>query len=289
MENQTPQKTSPRDFFLHILHIISLYASVITLLIIAFQLTNIWIPDALESNGYYDPRQGAIRLMRHAIAWLIVVFPVFIASGWGLGKTYKKSPEKRNLKVRKWLIYLTLFIAALIIIADIISVVFNLLNGELTIKFFLKILAILITTGAVFGFYLWDVRQEAHPKKGVVRSFVYAVSVIVLAAIIAGIFVVGSPKEERTRRLDETRVNDLRSLQDSILVYWTETGMLPETFEAIDDRGIFISSTKDPETEATYEYAVTDENTFQLCAQFKSVQTGAETREVERRVPIRLQ
>src|SRR5438132_4874360 len=43
----------------------------------------------------------------------------------------------------KWLIYLTLFVAALIIIGDLVSLIYNFLGGDVTIKFVLKALSVL--------------------------------------------------------------------------------------------------------------------------------------------------
>ena len=72
----------------------------------------------------------------------------------------KKDPEKRSSKVRKWLTYITLFIAAGIIIGDLITVVTGLLAGELTMRFILKALIVLVIAATIFGYYLWSLRQE---------------------------------------------------------------------------------------------------------------------------------
>ena len=39
--------------------------------------------------------------------------------------------------MRKWLVYFTLFISAITIIVDLMIFVYNFLDGELTVKFFL--------------------------------------------------------------------------------------------------------------------------------------------------------
>ena len=41
------------------------------------------------------------------------------------------------------------------------------------------------------------------------------------AAVVAGILVVGSPAEERTRRLDRRRVEDLAAMASSVDLFWT--------------------------------------------------------------------
>lgn len=154
------QKTSPKDVFLHLLAIITLYTSTASFLVLIFQYVNILFPDVLElGNGYYA-LSGAYSAIRWSIASLIVVFPVYIITSWFLNKNYTAHPQKRNLRIRKWLIYFTLFAAALIIIGDLVTLVNRLLEGELTIRFILKVIAVFFVAGSVFGYYLWDVRRS---------------------------------------------------------------------------------------------------------------------------------
>jgi uncharacterized membrane protein len=72
----------------------------------------------------------------------------------------KKDADKRASKIRKWLTYLTLFIAAGIIIGDLIALVFNLLAGDLTLRFLLKVLVVGGISGTIFGYYLSELRKD---------------------------------------------------------------------------------------------------------------------------------
>ncbi len=102
-------------------------------------------------------RANAIRWSTSAV---VIAYPVFIWVSWLLGRAMKKDPEKRGSKIRKWLTYITLFIAAGIIIGDLITLVFNALGGELTARFVLKVLVVGGIAGLIFGYYLWDLRKE---------------------------------------------------------------------------------------------------------------------------------
>jgi hypothetical protein len=64
------------------------------------------------------------------------------------------------LWIRKWLIYFTLFAAALIIIGDLVTLLNRFLEGELTVRFLLKVLAVFFVAGSVFYYYLWDLRKH---------------------------------------------------------------------------------------------------------------------------------
>ena len=71
-----------------------------------------------------------------------------------------RSPGKRLSAVRRWLTYLTLFIAACVLVGDLITLVHAFLSGELTLRFALKVGVVALIAGGIFGWYLWDLRQE---------------------------------------------------------------------------------------------------------------------------------
>lgn len=150
-------KASPKDVFLHLFSMVTLYGSVISLITLLFQYINIAVPDDLMQDYYY---RGAYQSIRFAVASLIVLFPAYIWVTWFLNKMYASEPDKRNLRISKWLIYLTLFIAGLVILGDLVSLIYNFLGGEVTLRFILKMLAVLLVAGAVFWYYYWDLKQH---------------------------------------------------------------------------------------------------------------------------------
>lgn len=254
-------KIGPKDVFLHLLSIIALYVSTGSFVALIFDYTNIWLPDAVSENyysliSYYSS-------IRWEIAILIVVFPVYIWSVWFLNKNYAETPERRELKTRKWLVYFTLFLAAGIIIGDLVTLIYNFLQGELGARFLLKILTVLIAAGAVFGYYILDLKNKA-PKK----IFAYATSLIILAAVITGFFVAGSPKEERARRFDDQRVQNLQFIQSEIVNRWVQKSALPKNLDEINDSIRGVTVPKDPESGAAYTYEATGKENFKLCATF---------------------
>lgn len=151
-------KTSPKDFFLHLLSMVTLYAAATSLGTVFFQIINITIPDPLLS-GYYDSL-SARSILRNALSFVIVFFPAYLGLTVYLSKLYEKDENKRNLRIRRWLIYFTLFIAALIILFSITSLVNHLLDGELTLRFFLKLLTVVTISGSVLGYYFFDIKKH---------------------------------------------------------------------------------------------------------------------------------
>lgn len=100
------------------------------------------------------------------------------------------------------------------------------------------------------------------------KYFAYSIIFIVTCAVIGGFFVVGSPREERLRRFDERRIDDLQMIQSEIVNFWQAKGVLPKTLDVLNDdiRGVAVP--RDPETGLEYEYSIKGELTFELCAKF---------------------
>jgi membrane protein YqaA with SNARE-associated domain len=51
-------------------------------------------------------------------------------------------------------------LAVTILAGDLIALVYNLLGGEFTTRFLLKVATVAVIAGGVFGYYLSDLRQE---------------------------------------------------------------------------------------------------------------------------------
>jgi len=149
---------SAREAFQYLVMFLTLYISSFSVGTLLFQFINRWLPDAAESYDYMLTASTAT--IRASTAALVITFPVFLFVARMLQKAIARDPDKRSSKVRKWLTYLTLFVAAGIIIGDLITLVTYLLGGELTLRFVLKVIVVLAITGSIFGYYLWDLRNE---------------------------------------------------------------------------------------------------------------------------------
>lgn len=163
MEHNTPEKhkTSPKDFFLHLLSIVTLYVSAVALGTVLFQVINLYIPDVVTDPNRYYPSVTMIKdSLRNALSLVIVFFPVYVGSVFYLAKMYAQDPHKRLLRVRRWLIYFTLFAAIIIILSSLASLVHKLLGGELTSRFILKVLSVIAISSGVLGYYGSDIKKH---------------------------------------------------------------------------------------------------------------------------------
>lgn len=96
-------------------------------------------------------------------------------------------------------------------------------------------------------------------------------SAIVLIAVLAGLYLSGSPGEQRLLRLDERRVSDLLQLSYTINRYWDESTRLPADLAALVDGQRLRSVPKDPQSGTAYTYQITDMDSYRLCAEFARV------------------
>jgi type II secretory pathway pseudopilin PulG len=93
--------------------------------------------------------------------------------------------------------------------------------------------------------------------------------VAVVATIIAGLVVLGPPSAERAHRLDERRMDDLRSLSNAVDLYRSRSGQLPASVnEASREIGDTLTW-HDPVTGQPYPYKVVSADTYELCADFQ--------------------
>ena len=263
----TRAATTPRDVFFYLLMIVTLYIAVIGFITLLINFVNFAIPGQTE---FEIPASYAGTAILNSMAAVIVAWPIYLLMSWLIGRDMKREPGKRELRVRKWLLYLTLFIAAITIIIDLVTITFNFLSGEFTIKFFLKVLAVLVVTGGVFGFYLWELRRKVGAKSNLPKIFAWAASAILLAVFVTTFVVVGTPAELRAKRLDDQRVSHLMQIQSEIFNYYSTKKTLPPNIEALRSDVTGFIPPADPETKQPYEYSATGTLSFQVCATFKT-------------------
>lgn len=151
---------SARDAFLYLLMFGALYVSAYQLGSLLFSIINLAFPS--ELNPYEGP--GAELAIRWATSSLIIAFPLFLGVSIKLDREIRADPTRRQSAVRRWLTYLTLLVAAGFIVGDLITLVNNLLSGELTVRFMLKFAVVAVITGVVFAYFLHSARKDSEER-----------------------------------------------------------------------------------------------------------------------------
>jgi len=95
-----------------------------------------------------------------------------------------------------------------------------------------------------------------------------AASVVVLATIVASVWVNGTPSEQREIKLDARRVEDLRNLDSEIKVHALQKGALPTSLASLAEKPGISLTIVDPVTSQPYEFEPIRARTYRLCATF---------------------
>ena len=269
---------SAREAFVYLVMFTMLYLSSWSLGSVLFDFINRVLPDpitGMDAGAFYLSR------LRWSVATLLIAFPVYLTLSKRTHRATREDTERRKSRVRKWLTYLTLFLAASVLVGDLITLVFNLLEGELTIRFMLKVLAVASIAGAVFGYYLWDLKQDdlaaegrLHEHPGL-KGFTSAVTIAVSIALIGGLYNAGSPGSARKRALDQQREQHLASIASAVDQFFRREGRLPKDLPELEGtRGIRLQSIMDPVTDLHYGYRITGDASYELCASFATASTS---------------
>ncbi|MBW2508163.1 MAG: hypothetical protein JRE81_06005 [Deltaproteobacteria bacterium] len=99
-------------------------------------------------------------------------------------------------------------------------------------------------------------------------ALLVAVAVVVIAVIGGGLWLIGSPTEQRLLKLDERRVDDLHSIANRIDVYWNRHQGLPKSLDALEGQPGWDSIPLDRERNEPYSYRVLEQRSYELCARF---------------------
>ena len=148
---------SAREAFLYLVLFSTLYVAAWHLGSLIFDLLNQALPDPADSDYR---RERIDESIRWSTASVLIAFPVFVYMARYLSLELARSPVKRLSAVRRWLTYLTLFFASSVLIGDMITLLYNALGGETTVRFVLKVLVAAAIAGSIFLFYLRDLRHE---------------------------------------------------------------------------------------------------------------------------------
>lgn len=107
---------------------------------------------------------------------------------------------------------------------------------------------------------------------------VFVLSVMVITAIVLGFINAGNPFQIRSGKFDATRISNIQSLSSSIDNYYSSNRKFPGSLdELMQSPGARSYSSgkeidKDPETNKQFEFSVTGQYTYKICADFNEDQ-----------------
>ncbi len=270
-------KTSAKDFFINLGAIVALGTIVFNLVDLLFTVINKAYPLVTGSN-YYDYSSYSISF---PVSTLIIFSPIYILLMWLLERSYRAVPEKRNLSVRKWLTYITLFFAGLAIAGDLVTILYYFIDGqELTTGFVLKIITVFIIALAIFLYYIFDSMGRLDSKLRKIWTGIFCV--LILGSIVWGFSVLGSPRTQQLLKYDEQRISDLQNINNQVQEYYQLNGSIPGSISDLSSSNNYYVPPTDPQTKNSYEYHLIGQSAkaYSLCAVFNKDSTAQENEEI---------
>lgn len=266
MENNTA-----KHFVLQLGSLGSLYLSLAFLLVLLFGLINIIIPDAADNSWDIEGAQSMIRI---GIAMVIVFFPTYLILTRSVNKLRRKETKGKYLGLTKWLIYLSLLVGGLVLLIDLVTVIMTFLEGEISERFVLKALSVLVVIGFAFFYYIKDAKGYwlKNEKQSVIFGAVTAI--IVLAAVVAGGFNIDAPTEVREQKIDNQVVSDLQNIQWRVEDYYRTNEVLPNDLDELYGE---FSVPESPDDRDDYTYSATGEDAYELCGEFSQDSTETDS------------
>lgn len=269
-------KMSVGFFFLSLGVLITLITTVVSFLNLVFGTLEKRFPDVLNSSYQYGYSTYDYEGIRMSLATLIIFFPVFLIVSYFWKKSMENGLSHEDTLVKKWLIYIVLFLSSLTLVIDLVTLVKYFISGEITTRFLLKVLAVLIVALYVGVYYVFELRNKkkflGFPMgiAAIIKS-----SALVVLVVWFSFSVMGSPMKQRLLRLDDRRVGDLQNIQWQIINHYQQKEKLPEKLTDLSNPLSGYSLPVDPEFEKgkAYEYNVLDAKglKFELCADFSEV------------------
>ena len=153
-----------RDAFFHLVMFGALYTWATSLILLLFTYIDFAFPDPAWRIS--QPRlEEALSIIRAQLAIVIVAFPIYLVLWHFLLREVRRDPEKAKGAIRRWLGYLSLFVGAVTLAADAITFIYYLFEGQLTIRFLLKVSVLFLIAGSLFYYLAFTLRSETEPEK----------------------------------------------------------------------------------------------------------------------------
>jgi hypothetical protein len=243
---------SAKEAFLYLLSFATLATWTCALGSLLFTLIDRAFPDGVGYQTYaYYPDYN----ISGEIAAILVAFPIYLLAMRFILRATGTVPETLESRVRAWLTWLALFLTAGIVVGDLITFIAYFLRGDLSTRFTLKVLVVLILAGTIFWYYLSSLRRLPR-RNGLLAAIA---SVVVVASMAAGYTHLGSRERQRNLQADQSRLQHLGYIQNEVRNAWTRDGSLPATAGA---------RFKDPVTGSPYGYHQGAGSKYEICATF---------------------
>jgi hypothetical protein len=258
------KKHQAQFVFYYLLSLISLGAMALGLGIIVFEVLDKVFVDV--SNSYFS-----MQALKTAFSTLLISTPIYYICSHLLFKNIKKQELSLESSLRKWLIYLILFVTSIVMLVWLVSILNSFLNGEMTIKFILKALTALVISAMIFSYYLYNIKQKTVKKRDKIKLIFFIVSLLlVVFALTLAIVHMESPQTTRDKKADENTLRNFDTINMNVNMYYNNNEELPESLEQLKGDSNLNSYPNNSISLKDIEYNKLSETEYELCADFRT-------------------
>lgn len=234
-----------------------------------YQFINKWFPLQISPYGRVS-RPYTDWAVVWGISTLFIVAPILFVFGAILREAIRRNEVELHRGVRQWLSYVFLFIVVAVMVSDLITAVYYVLNGDYSTRFFLKVFTVLVISGWLFSYVWLDIRSEnGLANSALPRRMGIVSAIVVLASIGMGFTLIDSPMLARAKAFDNQRASDVQQLQHGIQNFFNKYQKMPKSLEELRESGMVRKhALEDPDTGKPYEFRAIDGQKYEICVVF---------------------
>jgi len=242
--------------------LITLFVSLGFFIGLLFSIITLQFPDAADGSWEIQSAKESLRL---CFAMVLVFFPAYLGLTRTVNKIRRTEQQTTYTGFTKWLIYLALLLAGLILLSDLVAVILSYLEGDITLRFILKALSVLVVVGSAFIYYLLDAQGYWLQREKLSIWYGVIVTLLIIVGLGYALTFIDSPREVREQRIDQSQLSDLQTMQWQLQNFITVENRVPESLSEVTD----VTIPTAPEGRTDYRYEKT-ETGFMLCATFNT-------------------
>jgi hypothetical protein len=145
---------NPRDIFVYLLGTVALYILALGGLMVVWALAEVWFPERYSQGG------SGSGPLRFGISMIVVAFPLFLFLNHYIRKRIEGHQMDSGARFRLAFSHFNLFLVSVTAIVDLIATVNVFLGGDLTLRFVVKAVAVLVMIGLVYLYYRPDLDSD---------------------------------------------------------------------------------------------------------------------------------
>jgi len=148
---------SARDAFFYGLMFTALLITSWYTCALSFDLIDRWFPEVIGSQNYYSNNS-----IRWSASMLIVFTPLFFFMNHKASKASIADPAVKRSGIRRWFGYITLFLAAVALLGDLVFVIYAGLGGDLTTQVLAKAGGVGAIAGSILLYFQSAMKETPH-------------------------------------------------------------------------------------------------------------------------------